>query len=202
MRISEVQEVPWDRKYRSVSPLSHRRENDTLFDWFNEHMRKMETDFFRKRSTLIPYYDSTHYPSYFFTPERRRRMYDSMFSLWDDMPRIVENHRGDAIEYEMRTGARGFDPEDVEVHVKGRNVEVKARKEKKSVDGNYYSLREVRQSVPMPDRVDVHRIAAEMEDDSGRLKIKAPLRSAYDYTWPAVEYRNRHALVPIRIARK
>ncbi|OQR76519.1 hypothetical protein BIW11_00580 [Tropilaelaps mercedesae] len=177
-------------------PIDYWPDRDRLFDWFEDHMRRIEDDFARNRSSLLPL-DST-YRSSFFAPDRRRRLFETW--LRDEFePRVVENHSENAIEYHIPTGAGDFfKPDDLEVNVRGRDVEVRARREEKSDDGSSYALREVRRVVRVPEGVDVDRVAAEMRHN-GKLIVKAPMER------PPLENRNDNnqssTVVPIKVNR-
>ncbi|XP_018496751.1 heat shock protein Hsp-16.2-like [Galendromus occidentalis] len=192
MRISNFDDFGFDR---SLVPMERFPQRDRLFDWFEEHMRRIEDDFARNRSSLMPFEKTA---VSVFDPLRRRRVFDTLFHDSDDfVPRVVENRTDNALEYHIPTGAgNSFKPEDLQVNVRGRDIEVKARREEKSDDGNAYALREVRRVVRVPEGVDVDKVAAEMRHN-GKIIVKAPMSQ------PALTDTRDHyrSTVPLRVNR-
>jgi len=167
--------------------------SSSLIGWFDDQLSRMQDDLFRNQ-----FFDMPHLARVPFDPHRRSRLFDAMFAndAFDVQPTFHENPNKQQIECQLNTGCGDFfRPEDIEVNVKGRNVEFRARREEKSEDGHNYTVREVRRMFPVPEGADMEKLNAEM-GTNGKVLLTAPL------TKPAIENKQqKKGPVPIKINR-
>lgn len=84
-----------------------------------------------------------------------------------------ENPDKNQVECEVAVGGGGFfRPEDVEMNLEGRTVELIAQREMECDGG--YTRREIRRVLTVPETADIEKVEAEMLPN-GRIMIKAPL---------------------------
>jgi len=185
---------------RARSPTSLVKSNywnrNRDWDWFDE-------EWYRNRSLL----DSYKYKTY--DPLTRWRPYDTIFTNFDDVApaRFVENRADNTLECHIPTGVH-YDsflaPEDVEVNIRGRDIEVKARKEVN--EGGMYKMKEFKKAVRLPDSVNAGLVTADLTKYTGTLIVKAPLlrpyRSSNYSTYTPIYRRDYGNTLPVRVNRK
>lgn len=164
-----------------------------LWNWFDEHLGRMENDLTRNR-TLFP---AELVSGITFNPERRQRLFDALCSPQDGTaPQFVENKGNHSLECHVNTGCGDFfRPEDVQVNINGRNVEFHAKREEKSDDGTSFTVRQVKRVFSVPETADAEKLEAHFTPH-GKLVVTAPLLV------PAVEEKKNNGLVPVKINRK
>jgi len=81
-------------------------------------------------------------------------------------------------QFSRKFDIRGFSPDDVQVKVSGRNVTVTAKKEEKKSFGGIdsYAIRELYQSLLLPENVNSEQLASQVNED-GVLEVTAPCLS-------------------------
>ncbi|OQR68649.1 hypothetical protein BIW11_04521 [Tropilaelaps mercedesae] len=155
-------------------------------------MSRLEEDLFRHR-----FFDMPNPSPVIFDPQRRSRLFDALFSFDDvsTLPSFHINPTKNQVECQVPTGCGDFfRPEDVELNVNGRIVELKARREQKFPDGHSYVVREVGQLMTVPENADIDRLQAELAPN-GKLMISAPLLTPAS----ALESPKPDGPVPIKI---
>ncbi|XP_018496374.1 uncharacterized protein LOC108864707 [Galendromus occidentalis] len=144
----------------------------SLVNWFGDQMTRMEDELMQHGMSDIPEVGRID-----FDPWRRSRLFDALFSddaLQTEM-KFHENPNKNQIECQLSTGCGDFfRPEDIELNVKDRNIEFKARREQKSEDGNNYTVREVRRIMTLPENAEIDKLHAEM-GPNGKVMLSAPL---------------------------
>lgn len=115
----------------------------------------------------------------FLSPQRRLRMFDTMFPenadfphrIGSPQPRFSKDTKSGLLKLELETGEK-TEPEDVQVRVRGREISFSAKSEKRTNDGRDYSFREIHRQFSVPDEADVERLKAKLE--GGKVIITAP----------------------------
>ncbi|XP_003746933.2 alpha-crystallin A chain [Galendromus occidentalis] len=144
----------------------------SLVSWFDDQLSRMQGDLIQNSFFGIPEVGRID-----FDPRRRSRLFDALFSndAIETEMKFHENPKTNQVECQLSTGCGDFfRPEDIEVNVKDRNVEFKARREQKSEDGHNYTVREVRRVFRVPGNAAVDKLHAEM-GPSGKVMLSAPL---------------------------
>ncbi|XP_018496378.1 uncharacterized protein LOC100903573 [Galendromus occidentalis] len=176
------------------APLSSELEPSlSLISWFDDQMARMQGDLAQNR-----FFDVPEVGRIDFDPRRRSRLFDALFSndAIDTAMKFHENPNKNRVECQVSTGCGDFfRPEDIEVNVKDRNVEFKARREQKSEDGHNYTVREVRRVFSVPENAEVDKLQAEM-GPNGKVMLTAPLLK------PKPIENKPKGPVPIKINRK
>ena len=189
----------WERERSGQNPLvilgldSDPRPSLSLLDWFGDSLTRMEDDLVRNRFFGIPEVGRID-----FDPHRKSRLFDALFSNENPQAemRFYENPNKNQVECQLSTGCGDFfRPEDIQLNVKDRQVEFKARREQKSEDGRNYTVREVRRVFTVPENAEVDKLHAEM-GPSGKVMLSAPLLK------PKPVEDKPKGPVPIKINRK
>ncbi|XP_003746932.1 uncharacterized protein LOC100903141 [Galendromus occidentalis] len=144
----------------------------TLMSWFDDQLSRMQGDLIQNR-----FFDCPEVGRIDFGPRRRSRLFDALFSndAIDTEMKFHENPNKNQVECQLSTGCGNFfRPEDIELNLKDRNLEFKARREEKSEDGHSYTIREVRRVVPVPETAEIEKLHAEM-GPNGKVMLSAPL---------------------------
>lgn len=158
----------------SGSPASFGGDRAHLWDWFDRKMEEMHEELMRERERIFgPTFRDVSFSLFsiseriisneflatqllhphcfqvrgFLSPQRRMRMFDTMFPetgsfphLASPQPKFAKDSRSGLLKLELDTG-EATTPEDVEIRVLGREVSFSAKTEKRSEDGRDYSFR-------------------------------------------------------------
>ncbi|XP_003737740.1 uncharacterized protein LOC100903582 [Galendromus occidentalis] len=165
----------------------------SVLGWFDNQMNRLQEDLHSLRFFGIPQVARVA-----FDPERRSRLFDALFdedTSSNLRPQFSLNTAENRVECQLSTGCGDFfRPEDIEVNIKGRDVEFKARREENSDDRNSYSVREVRRLFTVPETADIEGLQAEI-GPNGKVVLTAPLIK------PAIENKPQQGPIPIKINR-